>query len=427
MIRVAMRLAAGVAVMATVFAAVWWVGSAPADHHIASIAPPFAIGDVPESILAVKADGDPIADTLTTIATAVLGYDDAIVQEHLGRAFVTALDGWIWKVDLETGEAERYVDVPLIAAGAHELPGDDDTICFCAMYRHGSPEDPNGEVGLYQFNVKTKEITPLLTRVPNPPPIAAPSEGNEGTVFATADQKPMAFSDMNDANSRPLKFCNDFDISSDGKRFYVSEPFSYPGASMGAGAFREAVTLGRNGRLWKLDTETQSVSLVAQNYTFIDGVLLEENDAGIEESVLISETVKFRILRFELEGEKAGQDEIVWEALPGMPDAIERDAAGVIWVGLIKERSPFITWLHANPWLKPFVLRLSPEAIPLSTTTAVLALSPDASEPLWYAVHPGTHVRDIAAVIPAPSGIYLANFNPDTPGLHRIDNPLKKD
>ncbi len=180
----------------------------------------------------------------------------------------------------------------------------------------------------------------------------------------------------------------------------------------------------RNGRLWKLDTEARTASLVAQGYTFIDGVLLEDDESGREQSVLVTETVKFRIVRLYFGGEKAGTDEVIWEALPALPDGMERDAAGRIWIGMIKQRSAILTWAHANPWIKPLLLRLPLQMLPVPTVTGALALSPDASRVLWYAEHPGTQVHDIASVAAGKSHVYLANFSDETPGLHRIDNPL---
>ena len=58
--------------------------------------------------------------------------------------------------------------------------------------------------------------------------------------------------------------------------------------------------------------------------------------------------------------------------------------------------------------------------------TSLLLLSPDASTPLWYTEHFQTRVTAIAAVTPGKSGLYVANYSDaKTPGLHRIDIPLK--
>lgn len=402
---------------------VWWVGSAPPDYL--QVAPAFRIGEPPASILAVRADGDPIAEGMETLAPQIRGYDDVILQEKLGRAFLTGRDGWVWRMSLATGVAERFADIPLMAAGGAEVPGDDDRLYFCASHLYETAYPEGERVGLYELEISSKTVKPLLLDVPLPPPIAPPRAGNQGTVFTRETETRLAVADMNETNSRPIAFCNDLAISDDGKRVYFSEPYPYEGASMGGGAIGEAITLGKNGRLWRFDIEERAVALVAQDYNFIDGVLPDLTAEGPEESILVTETTKFRILRFYLRGEKAGQDEVVWENLPAMADALERDAQGRIWVGLIKQRSGLITWAHANPWIKPLMLRLPLEMLPVPTVTGVLVLSPDASTPLWYTEHPGTHVTDIAAAIPGTKHLYLANFSEATPGIHRIPNPLE--
>lgn len=408
-----------------IMGSVWWRVNAPPPHLV--IAPAYAMGDTPASIVKVTAPGDPIAEKAETFATEIIGHDDVVLQEHLGRAFAGGMDGWIWQIDLETLEAKQLVDVPLMAAGMSEFHDDDDRIAFCASHLSGGIYPEGEEVGLYELKISTGEVTPLLQRVPLPPAIEPPAAGNEGTVFTSETEPRLRFDEMNDTNSRPLAFCNDFDISADGQRFYISEPFPYEGASMGSGAFGEAITLGKNGRLWRFDRSDGSASLVAQDYNFIDGVLLEEIPGEREHAVLVTETTKFRILRLNLTGEKAGKDEVLWRDLPSMPDGMERDSKGRIWVGTIKERTGLLTWAHKNPWIKPFMLRLPLEMLPVPEVTAILALSPDASEALYYTKHAGTHVMDISAVVPGATDIYMMSFNPANPGLHRMPNPLDEE
>lgn len=420
------RLALGfvvLAVAAVLGFVAWWISSTPPDHL--TLAKPYEMGPVPASILAVQASGDPIGLELETMAPSIAGYDDVVIFEERGRAYVTAQDGWIWEVNLETGEAERFVDAPLMAAGAHEIPGEESTIGFCASYLHGQTYPDTETPGLYRLDLETKTITPLALRVPLPPEGVKPPAGNEGVVYTPETEQPLAMDAMDETNSRPIAFANDFAVSSDGKRFYFSEPFAYEGASMGGGTVGEAISLGDNGYLWKVDTAKRTVALVAQDYHFVDGVVLEEDEAGVEQSVLFTETPKFRIMRAYLGGERAGEDEIVWDSLPGMPDGMDRDAEGNLWIGMLKMRSDLITWAHANPWIKPLMLRIPAEKLPVSLDTAVLTLSPDASIPLWYAEHPGTKITDIAVAIPTRDHIYLANFSRLTPGVHRIPNPLR--
>jgi hypothetical protein len=221
-----------------------------------------------------------------------------------------------------------------------------------------------------------------------------------------------------------LAFCNDLDVSADGKRIYFTEPIAYAGASMGGGAVAEAITLGENGRLWRHDLENGETRLMAEGFHFIDGILIDPHPVDArEESVLVTQTPGFAITRFFFTGSRAGTAEAIWTGLPGMPDGMDRDAQGRIWIGLYRKRSKFLTWAHNNPWIKPLMLRLPLELLPVPKETGLLALSPDGATPLYYAIHEGPLLGDAAVAIPGTEHLYIANFDRDQRGLIRMSYP----
>jgi hypothetical protein len=249
-------------------------------------------------------------------------------------------------------------------------------------------------------------------------------------VYPIASTPALRFADMTEANSRPVAFCNDLDISEDGQRIYVSEPYDHPGAAMGhEAAFREAISLARNGRLWMFDLERRSAQLVAQDFHFVDGVLLDAGSeparggTGREESIVISETPKFRLLRLFVGGPKAGTAEILQEGLPGMPDGLSRDERGRIYVALYRGRPRSAAWIHANPWIKPLLLRLPPAFFPISHETGYLVLDPSGAQPLYLSLHDGRRVSSISKVNPGRAGIFLASFDHDNQGVHVVGYP----
>lgn len=410
-------------VVAALLVILWEVTTPPA-HYV--IHPPYEMGPTPPETLKALAPGDPLSEKLLVEMRELPGYDDVVLQEDLGRAFVTAMDGWIWKVDLNQKTAERFVDPPLMAAGARQMPGDMDKIVFCSSHLFGEKYPKNEHVGIYELTISTKAIRPLLTRVPVVPQSFNRPAGNDGRVYAPKGSPfRLSIDKMNNENSMPAMFCNDLDVSRDGKRIYFTEPFAYPGASMGGGAVGEAIALGKNGKLWCLNLEDRTIDLVAQGYSFADGVLLEYGNSGSREtSVLITETIKFRMMRLFLDGERAGRDQVVWKDLPGMPDGLDRDSKGRIWIGLLKKRSGLVNLIHKHPWIKPLFLRLPESWIPAGKSTGIMALSSDASKVLYYAPHDGKAINDISVVVPGKDRIYLPRFDRSSRGFYSMKHPL---
>jgi len=163
------------------------------------------------------------------------------------------------------------------------------------------------------------------------------------------------------------------------------------------------------------------VGLSVENIVFADGILLELDASGEETGLLISETTHFQIGRAHLRGDRAGHYEVLWQDLPGLPDGLDRDAQGRIWVGLIKDRTPVVTWLHANPWLKPLVLRVPADRLPVARQTGIMVLSSDASEVIAYSHHDGSRVVDISVAAPGGDKLFLPSFYKDNQGLHYMD------
>lgn len=382
------------------------------------IPPKFMVGDVPKAILDVKTENDFIYDTVQTTAREIPGYDDVLLVDGETRAYLTGRDGWIWTMDLNTGEAEQLVDVPLMAAGIQQIPGNDDEVVITISRRGGASYPPSEQVGLYKLNLSSLDVTPLVLRVPHSADVSEP------TVFASADQQRVAVDSLDDSNSRLVALCNDAAVSADGKRVYFTESYVADDATMGGiAAIRTVVMLPTTGRLWMYDMEDQTVALVANGYSFTDGILIEGDGNEPEKSVLMTDNARFQLHRIHLAGAKAGESDPIWRDLPGLADGMRRDSKGRIWLSIITNRGAQLDWAHANPEVKPILMKY-PELISLPSMTSLLLLSPDAATPVWYTEHPQTRVTSIAAVTPAKSGIYLANFSDQTPGLHRIDSPV---
>ncbi|PHR60568.1 MAG: SMP-30/gluconolaconase/LRE-like region [Robiginitomaculum sp.] len=399
----------------------WWIYSAPPSYI--KIGPSLILSETSEAIVSVTTNDDYLANSFERLAPQLPGYDEVVLFENQQLAFATAIDGWIWQIDLATGTTTQFVDTPLMPAGARAAPDDAQVLYFCASVLYGQTYPDGERVGLYQLDVPSRQITPLVLEVPQ-----VSGLGGQPVVFASGTGVKIQDPAQANAASRPLAFCNDLDVSADGRRIYFTEPFSYADASMGGGGtYREALSLGQNGLVWMYNQDVDEVQLIAQNFTFPDGILVETNAAGQEESLLVAETVKFQIQRMFLIGDRAGQSELVQKNLPAMPDGLDRDEQGRIWVGMIKQRSGVVNWLHQHTWIKHLLLRLPHTWMPVSAATSFMGFDQSLHTPLFYSEHDGSVLTEISVVIPGKDHLYLATVGHDNQGLYRVPNPSLPD
>lgn len=387
-----------------------FLAPAPGGVHIG---PAIQSGDVPASIRAVEAAGDPLAGVHKDFPD-LPGHDDVVFDAAGRTAYASGMDGWIWKLDLQNATAEAWVRPPVNPAGMRFANAREDTLLVCASRLGGDGSGADANVGLYEVDLASAKITPLLLRLPLSP------DGAAERVYAAAEQTAVALESLDAQNSRPFSLCNDLAVSGDGKRIYLTEPFVRADAAMGSGAVPEAIGLYPHGKLWRYDREERTVSLVLDGFTFVDGILLEDGINGGEASVLFTETTKFRMMRAHLTGTRAGTADLLYENLPGLADGLDRDERGRIWIGIIKKRSGLMNFVHANPWIKPLLLRIPQNMLPISKTTGLLILDPSARQPLYFTMHDGSAVTDISVAVPHGGRAYLPSFDRHSRGLYSL-------
>ncbi|MCW7491419.1 hypothetical protein ND861_02000 [Leptospira sp. 2 VSF19] len=340
----------------------------------------------------IKSEGDPIKQNVTISGSTLPAQDEILLQEDLGRAFVASIDGWIWKVDLSNNQAEPLIKTPLLPGGMVFHPKNKDIIYMCLSRGKEHATNTSAVPGIYELTISKKELRKIGSRVPLVDKTKEPSDGHIGIFFAKGKETKIPISKLNEINSRNVEKADDLAISRDGERIYFTEPYDHPNAILGVSiqSKQEVLTLGRNGHLWKYDLKDNTVSLMAYQYTYLDGILLEYSNGDFESSILLNELSKSRLIRLHLMGDKEGKDEIVIDGLPGFPDGMDRDSKGRIWIAIPVERSKLITWLHKHPFWKRLVLYIPESLQPVSKKTGLLALSPNGSNPLYFAMHDGS-------------------------------------
>lgn len=159
-----------------------------------------------------------------------------------------------------------------------------------------------------------------------------------------------------EAEGVPFKFTDDVDVARDGTIYFTdaSARWGQPDYVL------DLLESRPSGRLMKLVPGSGRVEVLLRDLPFANGVAL----APDEQSVLFNETWAYRVRRYWLAGERAGQVDVVIENLPGFPDGISRSPRGTYWLALFTVRKPLIDFAHPYPWLKSLVARLPPSLRP---------------------------------------------------------------
>jgi nucleoside-diphosphate-sugar epimerase/sugar lactone lactonase YvrE len=382
----------------------WWFSAAPRPEI--RVAPSVRFPKSTARAIAAVDHSAAFAAALEHVPGPLAGFDDVVLLPGGSTALVTGADGRIWTLDTATHAARPLVDAPLMAYGIHLAPDDPNHVYFCSSHSYGTA-DGDGKVGVYRLALDDRSVELVVHEVP-----ATDLRADRPVIYADDDPRAPELRRADDGPRRPLAVCDNLALSDDGARLYFSEPFDYTDASVDD-AVDEAVALAPNGRLWRHDLHTGTTRLIAEGFHFLNGILCDLHPGhDREQSVLVTQTSLFRLTRFFLRGPRAGSAEVVLDGITGMPDGIDRDAAGRIWLALFTERGPLLTFVHAHAWLKPLILRL-PARLLLARTgrTGVLVVSPDGREPLYSAMYRGPLLTSIPSAVPTPHGVYLANLS----------------
>lgn len=221
-----------------------------------------------------------------------------------------------------------------------------------------------------------------------------------------------------ESNGEPFAFTDDLDIAEDGRIYFsdASHRFNQPDYRL------DLLSAKGNGRLLRHDPETGETETLMDDLYFANGVALAED----EDSVLVNETGRYRIQRYWLEGDKAGNAEIFADNLPGFPDNLARDEDGIFWVALPTRRNTQMDGLHPYPWLKNQVAKLpkwfQPNPEPYGF---VVAFNGDGD--LLGSLHDtdGDRLQMVTSVKPRQGALYLGSLYNDRIGKLDRDQALQ--
>lgn len=241
------------------------------------------------------------------LAKGQLGHPEDTAMDAQGRLYTGTSDGWILRLDPDNGdEPERWVDT-----GGRPM---------------GLVFDQNGRL------------------------IVADAERGLLAVSRAGNVHRLT----REAEGLPFRLTDGVDVAADGMIYFTdaSSRHSLEDRQLDMLAMRP------NGRLLSYNPDTGRTRVLLRNLYFANGVVVSQDGNYL----LVSETPRYRLLRFWLTGPEKGRAEVFADNLPGFPGNLDADRKGRYWIALPSLRRPSLDFLHQQPWLKDVVARL-PETL----------------------------------------------------------------
>ena len=280
----------------------------------------------------------PLDDARRLAADVATGPEDVAIDDQ-GRLYAGYDDGTIRRFDANGGNGEVFATTNGRPLGLAFTRG---------------PVEPPG-------NAAQNGPRPTGDGAAATPGQRAPT-GEQTLIVADAQKGLLAINAQGDitmlasgAGGTPFAFTDDVDVASDGSIYFTDASSKY-----GQHDYRaDILEHGGHGRLMKYDPATGDVTVLLGGLQFANGVAVSRDDAY----VLVTETGSYRVLRYWLTGDNAGQSDVFIDALPGFPDGISySDDSDTFWVALFAPRNEMLDFAADKPWLRRIIFHL-PEAL----------------------------------------------------------------
>ncbi|MAA74949.1 MAG: gluconolactonase [Salinisphaeraceae bacterium] len=156
--------------------------------------------------------------------------------------------------------------------------------------------------------------------------------------------------------AREYGFVDDVDVAADGTVYFsdASKKFRHPNY------MADILEHGGHGRLYRYEPLADEVTLLLDGLQFANGVAVGPD----ERYIMVVETGAYRVTRYWLTGERAGEHEVVIDNLPGLPDGISHAGEGRFWIALFAPRDTALDYMADKPWLRKLAYRLPAAARP---------------------------------------------------------------
>lgn len=217
------------------------------------------------------------------------------------------------------------------------------------------------------------------------------------------------------ADNLPFKFTDDLVIAKDGF-IYFTDASSKFGPAMHARD--DIIEHGGHGRLLKYDPLTKDTSVLLDGLQFANGIALSQNQSFL----VVAETGNYDIIRYWLSGPNAGQHDLFFDNLPGIPDGMSSNGEGLFWVALYAPRNALLDFAAPYPWLRKLFYRLPLSLQPQPAAHAfVLGLNEKAEviynlqDAAVSAFHP------VTSVVQHQEKLYLGSLTADHFAVYELE------
>ncbi|MEW6431389.1 MAG: SMP-30/gluconolactonase/LRE family protein [Myxococcota bacterium] len=213
----------------------------------------------------------------------------------------------------------------------------------------------------------------------------------------------------------PFKFADDLAIAKDGVVYFTDASARHSIEAFVDDLMEHQTT----GRLLKYEPATKRVTKLADGFSFANGVALGPDEAYL----VMSETGAYRLWRYWLKGEKAGQKEVFLDALPGFPDNVRyAPERHVFWVAIGSPRNPLIDRLAEWPGLRKAISRLPKAVQPAPERHAFVLAVDESGKPVESLQHraEGSY-SPIASAVERDGWLYFGSFARE--GVARVRLP----
>ena len=147
-----------------------------------------------------------------------------------------------------------------------------------------------------------------------------------------------------EAEDVPFRCVNDLDVAADGTIYFTDASYKFPLTLLKA----DLLDHQPNGRFLSYDPRTKQTKVLLHDLYFANGVAVSPDQTY----VLVNDTGAYRVRRYWLKGDKAGQSDIFIDNLPGFPDGISSNGRDTFWVALVNRRDPGLDFLLSHPFLR---------------------------------------------------------------------------